>query len=134
MQEFLKINPIILKRFSQVWHAQEQLTLLNDFYTNIETKLKIKIDYKLPIYRKLFSIEEQNNWFVALDKPKIGAFLAHKFLVCLELQTKNWCFFSAQINTKKQSIFICTFRLWQSATNWLCRYEVPTRLLSKLFK
>ena len=68
-------NPVILKRFSQVWHAQEQIQLLETFYNNLEQKLDCKVDYKLPIYRKLFSVEEQNNWFIALDKPNIGAFL-----------------------------------------------------------
>jgi hypothetical protein len=27
---------IILKRFSEVWQAQEQLVLMNEFYSNIE--------------------------------------------------------------------------------------------------
>ena len=29
-------NPVILKRFSQVWNATEQLEYLNDFYPKIE--------------------------------------------------------------------------------------------------
>ncbi len=69
-------NPVILKRFSQVWHANEQLNILKDFYTSLEKKLNCKLDYKIPIHRKLFSIEEQNNWYTATDKPKIGNFLS----------------------------------------------------------
>ena len=69
-------NPVILKRFSQVWHANEQLEILTDFYSNLEHKLNCKLDYKLPIYRKLFSIEEQNNWFTATDNPKISNHLS----------------------------------------------------------
>lgn len=69
-------NPVILKRFSQVWHAAEQLNILNTFYYTLENKLNIKLDYKLPIYRKLYSIEEQNNWYQATDKPNVGAFLS----------------------------------------------------------
>ena len=64
-------NPVILKRFSQVWHASEQLDILENFYTNLEYKLKCKLDYKISIQRKLFSIEEQNNWFVAADMPNL---------------------------------------------------------------
>ena len=73
-------NPVILKRFSHVWHAKEQYELLSVFYQTIEQKLNIKLDYQLPIYRKLFSIEEQNNWFAAADNPKINAFLSNNII------------------------------------------------------
>ncbi len=73
-------NPVILKRFSQVWHANEQLHLLTTFYEKLEIKLKIKLDYKLPIYRKLYNVEEQNNWFTATDKPGITGFLSNKLI------------------------------------------------------
>ncbi len=69
-------NPVILKRFSEVWKAQEQISLAQDFYGVLEGKLKTHLDFKVPIYRKLFSIEEQNNWFVATDKPNLAPFLA----------------------------------------------------------
>jgi glycine/D-amino acid oxidase-like deaminating enzyme len=69
-------NPIILKRFSEVWQAQEQLKLLDDFYQILESKLKIKVDYKIPILRKFFSIEEQNNWFAASDNKNLAPFLS----------------------------------------------------------
>jgi glycine oxidase len=69
-------NPVILKRFSEVWKAQEQLLLAHSFYKNIENKLQISVDYKIPIFRKFFSIEEQNNWFSASDKVNLAPFLS----------------------------------------------------------
>ncbi|RVT74378.1 FAD-binding oxidoreductase [Flavobacterium sufflavum] len=69
-------NPVILKRFSEVWQAREQLILMNQFYVDLEQKLKIKVDFKTPILRKFFSIEEQNNWFAASDKPALAPFLS----------------------------------------------------------
>lgn len=69
-------NPVILKRFSQVWNANEQLELADIFYQRIEAKLNTQVDFKLPIYRKFFSIEEQNNWFAASDKPALAPFLS----------------------------------------------------------
>ncbi len=69
-------NPVILKRFSALKDAEEQIELLTSFYSSIENKLKIKINYKLPILRKFFSIEEQNNWFLASDKPGMAPFLS----------------------------------------------------------
>ena len=69
-------NPVILKRFSEVWNAKEQLELAASFYATIEQKLAIQFDFKTPIYRKFFSVEEQNNWFTASDKPNLAPFLS----------------------------------------------------------
>jgi hypothetical protein len=73
-------NPIILKRFSEVFQAKYQLELLNTFYKTIEDKLLISCDIKMPIYRKFFSIEEQNNWFAASDKLNLAPFLSTKVI------------------------------------------------------
>jgi len=77
-------NPVILKRFSEVWKANEQLDLLYPFYKNLEKKLNIKLDYKLPLLRKFYSAEEQNNWFIASDKPNLSKFLSTNLI------TKKW--------------------------------------------
>lgn len=77
-------NPVILKRFSEVWQASEQLELLSEFYCKIEEKLAIKLDYKMPLLRKFYSVEEQNNWFTASDKPNLSNFLS------TILVTKKW--------------------------------------------
>lgn len=69
-------NPVILKRFSEVWRSQEQVDLGNQFYAQLEEKLNVKLDNKIPIYRKLYSVEEQNNWFVASDKPNLAPFIS----------------------------------------------------------
>lgn len=69
-------NPVILKRFSEVWQAEQQLAVLDSFYQKLESKLQIKLDYKIPILRKFFSIEEQNNWFAASDNKMLAPFLS----------------------------------------------------------
>ncbi|MGL2963119.1 NAD(P)/FAD-dependent oxidoreductase [Flavobacterium sp. RSB2_4_14] len=69
-------NPVILKRFSEVWNAKVQLDIADSFYKSIEEKLATQVDFKMPIYRKFFSVEEQNNWFTASDKPNLSAFLS----------------------------------------------------------
>ncbi|WP_299275614.1 FAD-binding oxidoreductase [uncultured Psychroserpens sp.] len=69
-------NPVILKRFTKVWRAKEQLELALPKYKTLEQLLAIKLNHKLPIYRKFASIEEQNEWFVASDKPVLNQFLS----------------------------------------------------------
>jgi glycine oxidase len=69
-------NPVILKRFSQVWNANQQLEIAAKFYQTIEQKIRVHLDFKIPIYRKFFSVEEQNNWFSASDNPNLSPFLS----------------------------------------------------------
>lgn len=73
-------NPVILKRFSKVDNAQEQLILLNSFYASIEEKINAKINFPLPMLRKFYSVEEQNNWFIAADKIGLSTFLSTDLL------------------------------------------------------
>ena len=73
-------NPVILKRFSKLQHAQTQLDELQQFYTALEIKLNTNVNFKLPILRRFFSVEEQNNWFAASDKPGLSEFLSTKLI------------------------------------------------------
>ena len=49
---------------------------MNDFFSNLEKKLNCKVNFEMPILRKFFSIEEQNNWFFASDKVNLAPFLS----------------------------------------------------------
>ncbi|MGJ8658449.1 MAG: NAD(P)/FAD-dependent oxidoreductase [Cellulophaga fucicola] len=73
-------NPVILKRFTLAWNAKEQLDLALPFYKRLEEKLQIQLDYKIPVVRRFASVEEQNMWFEALDKPNLHYFLSQKIL------------------------------------------------------
>ncbi len=73
-------NPVILKRFTLAWNANEQLDTALSFYENLEKKLNVKLIKSLPIYRRFHSIEEQNNWFSAMDKPFLSEFLDEKLV------------------------------------------------------
>lgn len=69
------MNPVILKRFTLAWKADEQLEEAKDFYKRIGDRLGISVYSPIEIYRKFSSVEEQNNWFEAADKPKLAPFL-----------------------------------------------------------
>lgn len=68
-------NPVILKRFTPVWNAKEQLDVAIPFYKDLEVKLAANFDQAIAIFRTFKSIEEQNNWFVASDKPALQEFM-----------------------------------------------------------
>ena len=68
-------NPVVLRRFTAVWKAAEQLDLAMPYYEGLEEKLQEKFDEKFVIKRAFKSVEEQNNWFEASDKPALKRFL-----------------------------------------------------------
>jgi glycine oxidase len=73
-------NPVVLKRFAAVADAQQHLDLLQPFYQSLETKLGCKLNHKQSTLRKFFSVEEQNNWFIACDKVGVANFLSTKLI------------------------------------------------------
>ena len=74
------MNPVVLKRFTLAWKADDQLELAKDFYHELEEVLKRTFLTPLEIYRRFSSIEEQNNWFTATDKPALAPFLDSKLM------------------------------------------------------
>ena len=74
------MNPVILKRFTLAWKADVQLEKAYDFYGHMEDLLKRPFLEPLEIYRRFSSVEEQNNWFTAADKPSLAPFLDTKLI------------------------------------------------------
>ena len=68
-------NPVILKRFTPVWNADKQLEVALPFYQRLEKKLHLKVDVKFNTRKVFKSIEDQNNWFTASDKPLLSKFM-----------------------------------------------------------
>lgn len=73
-------NPVTLKRFTEVWKADEQLKIAMPYYAQLETLLNVKLDYKLSVLRRLASVEEQNLWFSATDKPLLEPYLSKNII------------------------------------------------------
>ena len=69
-------NPVILKRFSALADAQSQLDIMNRFYDDLNSRIATKLNFPMPVLRKFYSVEEQNNWFAASDKPGLTPFLS----------------------------------------------------------
>ena len=66
-------NPVILKRFTLAYKAEEQMDGVDSFYKTIESRLQTSVDRKLEVHRIFHSVEEQNNWFEASDKTQFIA-------------------------------------------------------------
>ena len=73
-------NPVVLKRFTPIWKAEQLMQLALATYKNLENLLQVTLDEKLPVYRTFASIEEQNDWFIASDKPVLKTYLHSKVI------------------------------------------------------
>lgn len=69
-------NPVVLKRFTPVWKSKEQLKIALHMYRVLEKDYNINLDIKMPVLRKFSSLEEQNDWFTASDKPNLSEYLS----------------------------------------------------------
>lgn len=72
------MNPLILKRYTKAWRADIFIPQALKTYTEFEKKLDIKIVHPTPLFRKLNSVQEQNDWFVASDKRDLENYMAHR--------------------------------------------------------
>jgi glycine oxidase len=73
-------NPVVLKRFTAAWNAASNLETAIPKYISLEKLLGVKLDYVVPIHRVFNSVQEQNNWFLACDKPLLAPFLNPKLV------------------------------------------------------
>jgi len=68
-------NPLVLKRFTKTWKAEDFIAHAVPFYETLSSELHTSIFSEIPIYRILSSVEEQNNWTVACDKKEMSPFM-----------------------------------------------------------
>lgn len=73
-------NPVILKRYTLPWRAVEQFDLAIPFYQSLEKKLGVSFMTTMPVQKVFSSIEDQNNWFAASDKPSLERFVSPRLV------------------------------------------------------
>lgn len=81
------VNPVVLKRFTAVWKAQEFLEYATTFYRELEKKIASNFISETNIFRVFASYEEQNQWLVAGDKKELSSFLSTEIY---SDPTTNW--------------------------------------------
>jgi len=69
-------NPTILKRFTSVWKADDQLEVLNDFYPRIESLLSAKFLHPIDILRRFHDEREIKTWIKKSGKEDLKDFMS----------------------------------------------------------
>ena len=72
-------NPLVFKRLTKSWLADELRPFLNEFYPELEAFLGVKFYHKKEILRVFSSVEEQNNW--SAKSEAMPQFLSDEILV-----------------------------------------------------
>ncbi|KQC32790.1 FAD-dependent oxidoreductase [Nonlabens sp. YIK11] len=55
-------NPVVLKRFSPIWKAQEQLDFMFPFYKEVGKYLETSVIELLPVWRRFHDSKERATW------------------------------------------------------------------------
>lgn len=69
-------NPVVLKRFSLIWNAEEQLRLMHKYFSEFEDLLGEKFIEKIPTYRILKNEDEIKTWNKKSAMPRLMPFLS----------------------------------------------------------
>jgi len=69
-------NPTILKRFTSVWKAGEQLDVLKDFYTKVESRLEKRFFHPIDILRRFHDEREIKTWIKKSVKEDLKDFMS----------------------------------------------------------
>lgn len=69
------VNPIVFKRLTKSWQADILMPYAENFYTNIESALNIKLLSRKNTYSIFSSVEDENNWAVKNGDERFNAFM-----------------------------------------------------------
>ncbi len=68
-------NPVVLKRFSLIWNAEEQLRLMFDYFHSFENLLNEKFIEEIPTYRIFKNLDEIKTWQKKAAQPDLLPYL-----------------------------------------------------------
>lgn len=73
-------NAVVLKRFALIWYAEEQLELMNQYFSSFEDLLNQTFISKIPTYRILNNEKEIETWKTKSKRPDLKAFMEEEII------------------------------------------------------
>ena len=77
-------NPIVFKRITKSWMADELVPYLNDFYPELEKHLNSSFDTKIDILRIFKNWEQQNDFIAKTEDENYGQFINSNSSITLD--------------------------------------------------
>ena len=78
------VNPIVFKRLTKSWNADILMPHAENFYTQIEKKLHVKLLSRKNIYSVFSSVEDENNWSVKEGDDRYKNFMRQSEILPIE--------------------------------------------------
>lgn len=75
-------NPVVLKRFSPVWKAQEQLDALFPFYDRVTSYLPYPVIQLLPVWRRFHDDKERSTWIKKSNRDDLSSLMNSQLIDC----------------------------------------------------
>lgn len=75
------INPLVLKRLTKTWRAEEFLEYNHKFYLQLEEELKQQYHFKIPIKKLISSEDEEIFWQHRYKKEEVKRFIDETLVV-----------------------------------------------------
>ncbi|MGJ8685624.1 MAG: NAD(P)/FAD-dependent oxidoreductase [Nonlabens sp.] len=71
-------NPMVLKRFTAVWKAQEQLHVMNQMYDHVSAHIGLDCRTPITIARRFHDVKESNTWVKKSSREDLCSFMNSK--------------------------------------------------------
>lgn len=114
------MNPLVLKRLTVSWRAQEFIDFNGPFYKELEQFLAKKFYYQIPLYKLIQSKEEKNFWKHRLNKTQLTDFMEEDLLPAPKSLKPAHDYFMGKV---KQTAWLDTKVFLEGFRNYLLENE-----------
>lgn len=118
-------NPVVLKRFTPVWQAREQITLAKKTLADLSELLGVVLDYPLPVWRVFHHDNERATWLKKAKNPSLLGLLSPR-LITTSPPAVQVPFGCGQVNLSGKvdiKALLQSYRLWLLKTQRLITDE-----------
>lgn len=115
-------NPIVFKRITKSWLADESKAFLNAFCNSVTSILQTSFHQQTPVARIFSSLQEQNAWFEKMDSPLFSDYLNDEIVsIPQEIRTSYGYGIVNQAGDVKLSDLLPKFQNWLQAKGILSK-------------
>lgn len=115
------MNPLVLKRFTLTWRAQEFIDFNRLFYKEAESFFDEKFFYEVPLYKLIQSEDEKKFWQHRIIKAELEDFMEEELIPAPKTikPAQDYC-----LGKVKQTAWLDTKVFLESFRNYLAKHEM----------
>jgi glycine/D-amino acid oxidase-like deaminating enzyme len=128
------MNPLVLKRFTLTWRAQEFIDFNVPFYKELEHFLDEKFFYEAPLYKLIQSEDEKDFWQHRIKKANLEDFMEVELIPApkaIKPATDYWMGKVKQTAWLDTKVFLESFRAYLAKNEMLIEEKVDYSSIKK---